>query len=139
MKRKLKKSGARPNPPDNVRRRRRRARSVRTASEVSKAIEELIDRVWYDRKMVLRHMIETGKTKMIAKKDFGPQHYRDIGRSRLVVDSSWADALKGVARLEKKYGKENLGPYSKFDWGMINGKLSALRWMMGDEWDMLDT
>lgn len=41
--------------------------------------------------------------------------------------------------MEKKYGKGNLGPYSKFDWGMINGKLSALRWVFGDEWDMLDT
>jgi len=27
----------------------------------------------------------------------------------------------------------------RFEWGMINGKLSALRWVMGDEWDMLDT
>jgi hypothetical protein len=42
-------------------------------------------------------------------------------------------------RVEKKYGKANLGPYSKFDSGMINGKLSALRWVLGDEWDMLDT
>jgi hypothetical protein len=41
--------------------------------------------------------------------------------------------------VEKKYGRENLGPYTKFDWGMMNGKLSALRWVMGDEWDMLDT
>jgi hypothetical protein len=47
--------------------------------------------------------------------------------------------LKAARRLEKKYGKENLGPYSKFEWGMINGKLSALRWVFGDDWDMLDT
>lgn len=33
----------------------------------------------------------------------------------------------------------HLGPYSDFDWRMINGKLSALRWVLGDDWDMLDT
>jgi hypothetical protein len=26
-----------------------------------------------------------------------------------------------------------------FEWSMINGKLSALRWVTGDEWDMLGT
>jgi hypothetical protein len=36
-------------------------------------------------------------------------------------------------------GKDNCGPWDDFDWGMINGKLSALRWVLGDEWGMLDT
>ncbi|MNR32650.1 hypothetical protein D3C85_1502550 [compost metagenome] len=29
--------------------------------------------------------------------------------------------------------------WSHFEWGTINGKLSAIRWMLGDEWDNLDT
>lgn len=33
----------------------------------------------------------------------------------------------------------NLGPWNDFDWGMLNGKFSALRWVLGDKWDMLDT
>jgi hypothetical protein len=31
----------------------------------------------------------------------------------------------GRARVEQTYGVENLGPYDKFEWGMLNGKLSA--------------
>jgi hypothetical protein len=26
-----------------------------------------------------------------------------------------------------------------FEWGMINGKLSALRWVLGEDWDELYT
>ena len=53
------------------------------------------------------------------------------------------DIFKGMManrkKVEARYGKENLGLYTDFEWGMINGKLSALRWVMGDEWDFLDT
>jgi hypothetical protein len=111
----------------------------RKASEISAAIEELTDRVWYDRHMVARQKLEAGKTKIITKRDFGPQYYRDSAYGKVVVDEFWTGALKAARRVEKKYGKKNLGPYSKFEWGMINGKLSALRWVFGDEWDMLDT
>jgi hypothetical protein len=111
----------------------------RKSSEISDAIEELTDRVWYDRHMVLRHQIETGKCKIIAKKDFGPALYRASATGKLIVDDILAGAIKSAKRVEKKYGKKNLGPYSKFDWGMINGKLSALRWVFGEDWDELYT
>jgi hypothetical protein len=48
-------------------------------------------------------------------------------------------ALKAARDVERRYGKKNLGPWDDFDWDIINGKLSALRWVLGDEWDMLDT
>jgi hypothetical protein len=48
-------------------------------------------------------------------------------------------ALKAARSVECRYGQKNLGPWDDFEWGMINGKLSALRWVLGDAWDMLDT
>jgi hypothetical protein len=51
----------------------------------------------------------------------------------------WKRAEEAARRKEKQCGLEELGPWDDFEWGMINGKLSALRWVLGDDWDMLDT
>jgi hypothetical protein len=51
-------------------------------------------------------------------------------------------ARAAARRVEAKYGgKAAMRKYYKddFEWGMMNGKLSALRWVLGDDWDMLDT
>ena len=86
----------------------------RTYDEIREAEEELFDRIWYERS--LSH--ET--------------HVDD-------VDALLRIAGPGRARVEAKYGVESLGPYSDFDWGMLNGKLSAVRWVLGAAWDFLDT
>lgn len=108
----------------------------RRATEISDAIGELLDKIWYDRHMVTRYKIQTGKIKVVPKKDYAPKNYQE--RERMISSDILAGALRSAKKVERKYGKNNLGPYSKFDWGMMNGKLSALRWVFGDEWDMLD-
>lgn len=89
----------------------------RRLDEVLAAEQEFFDRVWYE---------------------------RSIGRlSRLRAERNISESSDpgepGRRRLEDKYGVDGLGPYSDFEWGMHHGKLSALRWVLGDEWDMLDT
>jgi hypothetical protein len=50
----------------------------------------------------------------------------------------WAKALEAAKKTDE-IGQENLGPSDEFEFGMLNGKLSALRWVLGDDWNMLDT
>lgn len=55
-----------------------------------------------------------------------------------VDPETWAKALEAADAILQKYGAENLVPRDDFEWGMLHGKLSALRWVMGSEWDFLD-
>jgi hypothetical protein len=107
----------------------------RRLTEILDAIDELVTKVWYNRHQVRRQKIERGKIKLVEKETFPVKdHLR-----RPIQRDIWEGALKAAAKVEKKYGLENLGPWDDFEWGMLNGKLSALRWALGDEWDMLDT
>jgi hypothetical protein len=45
---------------------------------------------------------------------------------------------KPAFEMEKKYGRDNM-IYTDYQWGVLNGKFSAIRWLHGDEWDTLDT
>ena len=107
----------------------------RELAEILEAIDLLFDQVWYNRHENTRHRIEHGRIKLVDKETFPVKNHL----KRPIQKNVWAGALKAAARVEKKHGRKNLGPWSDFEWGMINGKLSALRWVLGDEWDMLDT
>jgi PIN domain len=77
----------------------------RPLSELLEAERELFDKVWYDRHMLAKHRGDVERWEPSIRRG----------------------ALKAAAKVERRYGRENLGPWSNFDWGMINGKLSALR------------
>ena len=91
----------------------------RNIEEMLEAEEEFFDKVWYGRHKLLESVVNSGR--------------------REVDPEIWHRALKHAKEIERKYGKEQLAPCHDFEWGMLSGKLSALRWVLGDEWDMLDT
>jgi hypothetical protein len=107
----------------------------RGVGEIVDAVDLLTDQVWYNRHMVRKERVDAGITKLVDKETFPVVDHE----TRPIQKEIWEGALKAAARLEKKLGLEVLGPWDDFEWGMINGKLSALRWVLGDEWDMLDT
>ena len=43
--------------------------------------------------------------------------------------------------MEEKYGVAELDKNVESDWawGFLSGKVSAIRWVLGDEWDMVDS
>jgi pyrimidine deaminase RibD-like protein len=86
------------------------------------AHNEMWDRVWWGRHQIWAARVESGKEKLTP-------------RARKV----FAKAQRAARRIEEKYGRDTL-ECTDFDWGLVSGKLSALSWVLGTEWnDSLDT
>jgi len=106
----------------------------RRLSEILETIEELTEKVWYNRHLGLRADVEGGDIRLIESHTHKPgRRYR----RNVIAREIWDGAVASAKKVEAKY-PDDLGPWTDFEWGMINGKLSALRWVLGDEWDNLD-
>lgn len=105
----------------------------RSLSEIKQAEERLETQVWYDRHCMFKRSVETGRHKIVERKDY------DINKRGTTPRDIWEGAIASGKAVERKFGGRDLGPWDDMEWGMINGKLSALRWVLGEEWDMLDT
>lgn len=93
----------------------------RRLDEIVDAEKRLFDRIWYHRS--LQHEL-----RLHASED------RDeLEKLRRIAEP-------GRERVVETYTRPGeLGPFTDFELGMLHGKLSALRWVLGSEWDFLDT
>ncbi|MFV8345151.1 PIN domain-containing protein [Flavobacterium sp. ZB4P13] len=105
----------------------------RGITEIWKAEKEFEEKIWYNRHQNLAYKISIEEIKIIEQEEFSTENTNST-----IILQIWEGAEKSAKKLEEKYGKENL-IWDDFEWGMINGKLSALRWTTGEEWDNLDT
>jgi len=87
----------------------------RPMSEIIAAEKEFFDKRWYDRSMSYVGTKDEAET---------PEDIR-------------TEATRQRRRVEKEYGKENLGPYTDFEWGELAGKHAAMRWVLCPDidWD----
>ncbi len=108
----------------------------RGLSEIMETQHVLARQVWYNRHLSLRYGVENGDVRVITGTEFAKL---DGYHPEVIVDEIWEGALAAAKLAEEELGRNRLGPWDDFEWGMINGKLSALRWVLGDDWDMLDT
>lgn len=91
----------------------------RKEKEIRKELDELFDIVWWNRHMNYRYNI-------------------DLGLEPLPTIENWDGVKQKADNMVDKYGIDRL-ELDDFEWGMVNGRLACLRWVLGDEYRNLDT
>lgn len=112
------------------------SQDFRSLPELQAIEHKLMMQVWYNRKWNIIARVEDGEQKRVPKEVW--EAAKPEERRNMIVDTIWDGMIASMKKTEDEFPDE-LGPWDDFEWGMINGKLSAIRWMLGEEWDMLDT
>jgi hypothetical protein len=96
----------------------------RSTDEIVALINELADKTWYNRHKRREQLVTSGAIKI--GDETGPGS---------IKTEIWEGAMRSAKEVERKYGRDTIIPDTDTEWGMVLGKLSALRWVLGEDWE----
>jgi pyrimidine deaminase RibD-like protein len=89
----------------------------RNDKAILREYNELWEKIWWDRHQVWLEEIKRAERPLSKER-------RNLLRT----------AKRAAKEIERKYGRKNLKSLA-LDWGELEGRMSALAWVLGSEWD----
>jgi hypothetical protein len=92
--------------------------NIRSKNEIEEAEKEFFEKVWF------------------VKREWNIADMKSLGTAQAEMDEYLETIRPKQQEITQKYGRKNLIFKDEMNWGLTDGRLSGLRWVLGKGWDI---